>query len=363
MTASIVVTRQGALGDLLLNRPQAMNSLSLEMIRTLTQALSAWQNDAGVHAVVIRSSLPKAFCAGGDIHFFHQVAHGGLRGGSALLEDFFTEEYALNHLIHHYPKPYIALMDGIVMGGGMGITQSSAAGRIRIVTERTRMAMPEVNIGLFPDVGGGYFLSRLAGELGTYLALSGKIIEAADALYAGLADVFVPRKELPNLLAMLESVSDHQYRQAIDAFAAPFAAQVDAAGSMLAQQHALIDHHFSHNDVPAIVASLREDGDDFCSKTLNAMQARSPLMMCVALEQIRRAKTMSIAEVLRMERAMVRRCFEHGEVVEGIRALVIDKDLTPQWRPASLQDVTPEMIAPFFASAWPGYAHPLRELH
>lgn len=374
MTSHIVVSRQGAIGDLVLNRPQAMNSLSLEMVRTLTQTLNAWQNDADVHAVVIRSSLPKAFCAGGDIHFFHQVAHGGLRGGSALLEDFFTEEYALNHLIHHYPKPYIALMDGIVMGGGMGITQSSAAGRIRIVTERTRMAMPEVNIGLFPDVGAGYFLSRLPGEIGTYLALSGEIINAADALYAGLADVFVPRKELPNLFALLESVSDHRYRQTVNTFAAPFAAQIDPANSALAQQHQLINQHFVHHDVHAIVASLvassvtssvtslSKDDDAFTSKTLAAMRTRSPLMMCVALEQLRRSAKMSMAGGLRMERTMVRRCFEHGEVVEGIRALVIDKDLRPQWRPSSLHEVTPEMIAPFFESTWPDYAHPLRDL-
>lgn len=362
MSTTVVITQQGALGDLLLNRPQAMNSLSLEMIRTLAQALTAWQADPDVHAVVIRSSLPKAFCAGGDIHFFYQVAHDGLQGGSALLEDFFTEEYALNHLIHHYQKPYIALMDGIVMGGGMGITQSSAAGRIRIVTERTRMAMPEVNIGLFPDVGGGYFLSRLPGQIGTYLALSGEIIGAADALYAGLADVFVPRKELSALLSMLGSLTNQQYRQAIDAFAAPFATQINSEQSVLAQQRALIDRHFAYDDVGSIIASLKEDQDPFASKTLAAMQTRSPLMMCVALEQIRRSAKMTIADGLRMERTMVRRCFEHGEVVEGIRALVINKDLKPQWRPSTLQEVTPEMIALFFEPAWPVYAHPLREL-
>jgi enoyl-CoA hydratase/carnithine racemase len=328
------------------------------MIRTLTQALSAWQDDPAVHAAIIRSSSPKAFCAGGDIQFFHEVAHAGLTGGSALLDDFFTEEYALNHLIHHYPKPYIAVMDGIVMGGGMGITQSSAAARIRIVTERTRMAMPEVNIGLFPDVGGGYFLSRLPGEIGTYLGLSGEIVGAADALYADLADVFVPRKELPALLSLLESVTDGQYRQAVDAFAA----QIDPANSVLAKQRGLIDRHFSHGTVAAIVQSLEQDDDPFAKKTLENLLKRSPLMVCVALEQIRRSATMELADCLRLERTMVRRCFEHGEVVEGIRALAIDKDHAPQWRPPSLGAVTPEMIAPFFESAWPAWAHPLREL-
>lgn len=362
MPEHLIVARKNSLGDLLLDRPAAMNALSLAMIRTLTQALSTWRNDPDVHAAVIRSSSPKAFCAGGDIQFFHEVACAGLTGGSALLEDFFTEEYALNHLIHHYPKPYIAIMDGIVMGGGMGITQSSATARIRVVTERTRMAMPEVNIGLFPDVGGGYFLSRLPGEIGTYLGLTGEIVGTADALYAGLADVFVPRKELPALLSLLESVKNGEYRQAIDAYAAPFAGQIDPANSVLAKQRGLIDKHFSHDTVAAIVKSLEQDDDPFARKTLENMLKRSPLMVCVALEQIRRSATMELADCLRLERTMVRRCFEHGEVVEGIRALAIDKDHAPQWHPASLEEVTDEMVARFFEPAWPDDAHPLRTL-
>lgn len=362
MSNHVLAAHAKNLACLTLNRPEAMNSLTLSMVRTLTQALTAWQTDADVQAVLIRSNLPKAFCAGGDIHFFHEVAHGGLTGGSALLEDFFTEEYALNHLIHHYPKPYIALMDGIVMGGGMGITQSSSAQSVRIVTERTRMAMPEVNIGLFPDVGGGYFLSRLPGEIGAYLGLTGEIIGVADALYAGLADVFVPRAGLPALSSLLESVRDNRYRQAIDDFAAPFVAQVAPEHSLLAKQRALIDRHFAHANVADIAASLAQDKDPFAIKTLDALLQRSPLMVCVSLEQIRRSATMELADCLRLERTMVRRCFEHGEVVEGIRALVIDKDHAPQWRPPSLAEVSPKMIAPFFESAWPGYAHPLRDL-
>jgi len=362
MSADIRITLENGLGSLILNRPQAMNALSLGMVRTLAQTLMTWRTNPDVRAVLIRSDLPKAFCAGGDIHFFHEVGCGGLTGGSALLEDFFTEEYSLNHLIHHYPKPYIAILDGIVMGGGMGISQSSAAQSIRIVTERTRMAMPEVNIGLFPDVGGGYFLSRLPGELGTYLGLTGEIVGAEDTLYANLADVFVPRAELSALMTLLESIGDQQYRQAIEAFAAPFAAQINPANSLLAKQRHLIDHHFSHDNVAAITSSLAQDDDPFAQKTLGTLLKRSPLMVCVSLEQIRRSAKMELADCLRLERTMVRRCFEHGETVEGIRALVIDKDNAPRWRPASLQEVTPEMIAPFFTSAWPDYAHPLRDL-
>ncbi|MDO9421634.1 MAG: enoyl-CoA hydratase/isomerase family protein [Herminiimonas sp.] len=360
MQTHIHTSTKNGLGCVILDRPAALNSLSLEMIRALAQTLSSWREAPDVNAILILSTLPKAFCAGGDIHFFHEVAKAGLTGGSALLEDFFTEEYALNHLIHHYPKPYIAILDGIVMGGGMGISQSSES--IRIVTERTRMAMPEVNIGLFPDVGGGYFLSRLPGELGTYLGLTGEIIGTDDTLYANLADIFVPRAKLPALITLIESVDDHQYREAIEAFAAPFAAQINPANSMLAKQRHLIDHHFSHDNVAAITSSLAQDDDPFAQKTLATILKRSPLMVCVSLEQIRRSAKMELADCLRLERTMVRRCFEHGETVEGIRALVIDKDNAPQWRPASLQEVTPKMIAPFFTPAWPDYAHPLRDL-
>jgi len=362
MSSDVLISQDNHLARLTLNRPDAMNSLSLDMVRTLATQLQNWQHDDNVHAVLIDSSTPKAFCAGGDIHFFHEVARAGLSGGSALLEDFFTEEYALNHLIHHYKKPYLAILDGIVMGGGMGITQSSAPDCIRIITERTRMAMPEVKIGLFPDVGGGYFLSRLPGEIGTYLGLTGEIITAADALYTGFAHIFIPRKNLPELLAALSAVNNQNYKTTITTFAAAFASQINPEESMLAKHRASIDRHFCHDKVIDIIASLKGDSEIFAQKTLESMLQRSPLMVAVTLEQIRRARDMTVAECLRMERTMVRRCFEDGEVVEGIRALAINKDQQPCWKPSSFDQVTPEMIAPFFTSAWPAYAHPLRTL-
>lgn len=362
MTEHVHISIENRIGCITLDRPKALNSLSLEMIRTITQALLAWRTDSGIRAALIRSSSEKAFCAGGDIRFFYDVGTATSRGGSALLEDFFTEEYALNHLIHHYPKPYIALMDGVVMGGGMGVAQAGPASRLRIVTERTKMAMPEVNIGLFPDVGGGYFLSHSAGQLGTYLGVSGEIIAAADALYAGLADVFIPSPQLPQLIARLLADDGTDVRALVRDFAADFGAAIAPDTSMLANNRATIDRHFAADTVPAIVASLAQDGSPFAQKTLAAMQKRSPLMMCVTLEQIRRGATLSMADCLRMERTMVRHCFEHGEVIEGVRALVVDKDNAPQWRPATLATVTPEMIAGFFAPVWPAYAHPLKNL-
>lgn len=356
-------------GTIVLDRPKALNSLSLDMVRTLAATLQAWSDDPSVAAVFIRSSSEKAFCAGGDIRFFYDVGRAGLQGGSALLEDFFTEEYALNHLIHHYPKPYIALMDGVVMGGGMGISQAGPAQRLRIVTDGTKMAMPEVNIGLFPDVGGSYFLSRLEGGLGLYLGLTGLTINAADALYADLADIYVPRAQTAAMLALLSDTPGHVLAAALRAFAAPLR---DGAGeSTLAAQRGVIARHFgaggvaadgAAGSVGAIMASLATDESSFAQKALAAMQSRSPLLMSVTLELLRRGAQMDLADCLRMERALVRRNFTHGEVLEGVRALVVDKDNAPRWSPATVEEVTAEMVAEFFAPVWPAAAHPLRHL-
>lgn len=362
MSEFVRTSIQNHIGFITLDRPKALNSLSLDMVRAITSTLLQWKDDADVRAVFIHSSSEKAFCAGGDIRFFYDVGTATPQGDSALLEDFFTEEYALNHLIHFYPKPYIALMNGVVMGGGMGIAQAGADCRLRIVTERTKMAMPEVNIGLFPDVGGGYFLSRTPGQIGTYLGLTGEIIAAADALYAGLADVYLPTAEIPALMDLLLSTEAADIRRAIRDFAAPFAAQAEAANCKLAEQRNKIDALFKGNSVAAIAAALNADSDAFAQQTLAVMEKRSPLLMCVTLEQLRRGATMSVADCLRMERTMVRHCFRHGEVLEGVRALVVDKDNMPQWNPAHLSEVAPELVNRFFVQVWPEYAHPLRYL-
>jgi enoyl-CoA hydratase/carnithine racemase len=362
MTEHIQIETRNNIGFLILDRPKALNSLSLAMVRTLTNALLKWREAPDVKAVVIKSTNEKAFCAGGDIRFFFDAGKNTPQKGSALLEDFFTEEYALNHLIHFYPKPYIALMDGIVMGGGMGVAQSGSANRMRIVTERTKMAMPEVNIGLFPDVGGGYFLSRAPGQLGTYLGVTGETVAAADALYADLADVFIPSGALAALTDMLQTTDAADLAGAVREFAAPFESQSDPATSMLARQRAAIDRCFAHGEVDAIISSLAREDSEFAQRTLAVMKKRSPLMMWVTLEQLRRSARMTVAECLRMERNMVRRCFEHGEVLEGVRALVIDKDNAPRWNPPSLDQVTSQMVNSFFDAPWPAHAHPLRDL-
>ena len=347
-------------GIITLDRPKALNSLSLGMVRDLAEALEDWRDDAAIDAVVIASSSEKALCAGGDIRFFHEVGNATPMGGSALLEDFFTEEYALNHLIHHYPKPYVSLMEGVVMGGGMGIAQGGPDCGIRIVTEGTKMAMPEVNIGLFPDVGGSHFLSHAPGQLGNYLGLTGLTIGAADALYVGLADLFVPQAQMAALKELIETTPGGELRAAIEGFAAQFKGQ--AGVSTLEANRAGIDKHFGAGSVAAVMASLETDDGALFQKALGAMRQRSPLMMCVTHELLVRGATLDVADCLRMERTLVRHNFEHGEVLEGVRALVIDKDNAPKWNPAGLEDVTQEMVEMFFAPVWPDRAHPLRHL-
>ena len=358
-TALVLTEVRGRIGCITLNRARALNALSLEMVRDIMAALLQWQNDPAVLAVALRGSNKEgvfgALCAGGDIRFLHQAGSTG----NPQLEDFFTEEYALNHLIHHYPKPYIAFMDGIVMGGGMGISQGASA---RIVTERTKMAMPETAIGLFPDVGGGYFLSRCPGRAGEWLGLTGDAIGAGDAIALKLADGFVPSAELPALwdaLAAQEFADSAAVQHWIDA-------RLGAAEAHVAGRQAEIDRFFALPTVTAIVTALEADGGDWAQATAATLRKRSPLMLHVVLEQVRRARGMGLAEDLRMERDMVRHCFYlrpgQSETVEGIRALAVDKDHAPRWNPARIEDVQDGQWQAFFASPWPAHAHPLAAL-
>jgi len=363
----VVAERQGSAGLITLNRPKALNALSLQMVRDLLGILRAWRDDPEIKVVAIRGtnkigrpgtpdSLFGGFCAGGDIRFFHQaaLAHDGA------LEDFFTEEYTLNHLIHTYPKPYIAFMDGVVMGGGMGISQGA---RVRIVTERTKMAMPETNIGLFPDVGGGYFLSRCPGRVGEYLALTGEIIGADDAIGYGLADFKLEAAALPAVWAELGATPFGSAAEVDQWIASKFIA--DSAPPACETRQ--IDTYFSLLRVKHIVDALEASDDRWARKTAATLRKRSPLMLHVVLEQIRKARGMSLADDLRMERDMVYQCFHlraglESETVEGIRALAIDKDYQPQWKPDRIEAVKPGMADAFFASPWSAETHPLRHL-
>ena len=357
---------QGQVGLITLNRAKALNALSLDMVRSITKVLSAWQHDPRVQAVAMRGMGKEgafgAFCAGGDIRFFHQAA----LAGDPRLEDFFTEEDRLNHLIHHYPKPCMVFMDGVVMGGGMGLAQGA---KLRIATERTKMAMPETMIGLFPDVGGGYFLSRCQGALGEYLGLTGQMINGAEAVFAGLADVLCESSQLNALWTQLPALDWTQPVEALKNFTSPFAqATQTAQDAKPVWWSSDVNHAFEAADLQSITKSLQATGH---TQALEALHKRSPLMLAVTLEQIRKARHMNLSDELRMERDMVRHSFHpqhlnrtpsQSDTVEGIRALAVDKDHAPRWSPAHIEEVIPEMVTPFFTSPWPAAAHPLRDL-
>lgn len=363
--SEVVTEVRGEAGLITLDRPKALNALSLGMIRALAAALLAWRDDPAVKLVALRGMGREgpfgAFCAGGDIRFFHQA----VLAGDPALEDFFTEEYALNHLIHVYPKPFVVFMDGIVMGGGMGISGHGAANALRIATDRTKMAMPETNIGLFPDVGGGWFLGHLCPPgVGEYLGLTGNLIGGNDARVAGLADGVLPSGELAGVWEQLAAKGLACVQELRGRFQA---SPPDPAAGELAGRADDIARLFSLPTVREIVAALEADGSAWAKDVAAVLRKRSPLMLHVSLRLIRQARGMSLADELRLERDLVRHAFHHrpgtaSETMEGIRALVIDKDQAPRWNPPRIEDVTPAMVDAFFASPWPPHAHPLLHL-
>lgn len=342
-----------------LNRPEALNALSFEMIAALRRVLQACAKDDGIKAIVLQGAGDKAFCAGGDIRALYQ----SFRDSAKLHHDFFVTEYSLDYLLHTYPKPYVALIDGITMGGGMGLAQGST---LRVVGERTRIAMPEVGIGLFPDVGASYFLSRLPGSLGSYLALTGVQVRGVDAVYARLADVFLPPEGISALPADFAAIgwTDDSMLDVRTVVLAR-AAQGLPAPSLSVLRPA-IDAHFAHSAVPDILKSLeaesRPEYADWAQQTAKLMRTRSPTMLSVALRQLQRGRSMDLADCFRMELGMVEQCFEQGDFIEGIRALLIDKDNSPRWTPMQLGEVTEASVEAFFRERWRARNHPLSDL-
>lgn len=325
-------------GVLTLDRPAVLNALDLATVRALTRQLGAWADDSAIRMVLLRGSGERAFCAGGDVRSLYQLQ----RQGSPELGRFFDEEYALDCLIHRYPKPTIALMDGVVMGGGMGLAQGCTH---RLVTERTRMAMPETAIGLFPDVGGSYFLSRLPPALGAWIGVVGDTLSGADAVLSGLADHLLPSAFLADLAAVIA---------AVDANVWPIAPTHTTLPSLLTPPvQAAIERHFGQPGVAQILASLAAETDPavraWVERTLGLLEKRSPLMLLVTFEQLQRGRRLGLEDCFRMERTMMAHCFAHGDTMEGIRALLVDKDRAPRWRHGSVGEVRPEEVAAFFA--------------
>ncbi|WP_329139535.1 enoyl-CoA hydratase/isomerase family protein [Streptomyces sp. NBC_01476] len=312
--------REGA-GVIELDRPAALNALDLTMVRLITRALEEWRDDPAVRSVLIRSTSPKAFCAGGDIRAMRDA---GVRGDDAAVLEYFSAEYALNALIARYPKPYTALIDGYAMGGGLGI---SVHGSARVVTERAVLAMPETAIGFFPDIGAGYFLPRLPGAVGWYLGLTGLRIDGAAAVECGLATHYVPAAELPAL------------EEALLAGEEPAAALARSAGvpprSELAGHRAAIERCFTAPDLDSLRARLAAEDEDreWADETLAVLRRASPMSLAITFDLLRAGAGSSLEECLARELALARRTAHAPDFHEGVRAALIDKDRDPAWSP------------------------------
>lgn len=333
----ILFDRRGHIAIVTLNRPKALNALTHGMCVALKTRLDEWAMDADVHAVVIRGAGEKAFCAGGDIRKLYEEG----RAGSDYPARFYGDEYRLNAAIYHFPKPYIALIDGFVMGGGVGV---SVHGSHRIVGENVKFAMPETGIGLFPDVGGSYFLPRLPHRLGMYLGLTGARFGADDCLYAGLADAIVPAERFDELIDVL-AANPLQSGHAVSAIIASFARE--GAKAPISNYANVIEDCFSLGSVEEIIDALQA-GNDWAQKQAEIILSKSPTSLKLTFRQIREGAGLDFDDCMRMEWRMVCHVVEGHDFYEGTRAVVIDRDNAPQWRPASLAEVDVAEIERYF---------------
>ncbi|WP_306321925.1 MULTISPECIES: enoyl-CoA hydratase/isomerase family protein [unclassified Streptomyces] len=341
--APVLTPVEGRAAHLTLNRPRALNSLTHTMLRSVASALDTWEHDPAVETVVLDGAGERGLCAGADIRLFHDDARSGDHHASRA---FLRDEYRLNSRIAHYPKPYVAVMDGIVMGGGVGL---SAHGGIRVVTERSKVAMPEVGIGLVPDVGGTYLFSRAPGRLGTHLALTGATIGAADAVLCGLADHYVPSRALPQLLREL---AESDPREAV----ARHAEQPPRESGTLVEQRDWIDACYAAATVEEIVERLLATGEIAAKETADTILSRSPMAVKATLESLRRAARLdTLEQALDQEYRVICAALHTHDLPEGIRAQIIDKDRDPHWSPATLPEVTAADVERYFAPLGEGH--------
>jgi len=336
MSSDVLFDVTSGIGFITLNRPQARNALTTEMVLAISEHLAEWEARDDVRAVLIRGAGDHGLCAGGDV----RRMHAGAVAGDDTTAEFFRAEYRMNARIHQFAKPYIAIMDGLVMGGGIGV---SAHGSIRLVTERSVLAMPEVTIGICPDVGATWLLAQAPGELGTYLAMTGVSFGPGDAIHLGLADLLLP---VANLAAFESRIQDEPLDTVLRELT------VAAPESPLALQQGWIDACFRHDSVDAILRALEASSVAQARETAALIRTKSPLAVHVALAAVRRARQVeSVEEVLEMEFGISCALMYGGDGVEGVRALIIDKDRTPRWNPPSFDAVTQEQVAAVFAES------------
>jgi enoyl-CoA hydratase len=336
-TDEVLIRREGRAGRITLNRPKAINALTYPMVAPIEAALTAWQGDPDIELVLLDGTGDRGLCAGGDVRsLYDSRTHG-----SGLARAFWRDEYRVNALISRYPKPYVALQDGIVMGGGIGL---SSHGSHRIVTERSRLAMPETGIGLIPDVGGTWLLANAPGETGVYLGLTGEAMPPADAIYARFSDALIPSAKLPALIERLVDPQGGPYGEAIRALAE------DPGPSELQRRRSAIDAAFAAADVETIHLNLGGLAEAWAAGARTSLVQKSPKALKLTLAAIRHARTLpSLEDALRVEYRLTVRLFEDGEFPEGIRALLIDKDRSPKWSPPQLGGVGPDLPTRYLA--------------
>jgi len=336
MTDELLTRVAGSAGYLTLNRPRAIHALTLEMCHAMSAELSAWKGDAAVEAVIVDHSEGRGFCSGGDINLLRQSA---LTDGGASGRAFFHDEYQLNHQMFTYPKPIVAFMDGITMGGGVGISQPA---RYRVATQNTRFAMPETGIGLFPDVGGGWYLSRLDGRIGRFLALTGARIDGAECLWAGLATHYLPHEALAEAKSRIEA--GHEPGGVLSSLA------VTPPEAKIADYASQIRKHFASDRLEDIVASLESDDSEWAAKELATLRTKSPQTLKVALRQLAEAEALTdFADNMALEYRIASRVLTLPDFAEGVRAVIVDKDNAPKWDPATPEAMTDDMLDAIFA--------------
>ncbi len=336
MTQDIIIRVEGKAGRITLNRPDSLNALTYQMVLDIEQALLKWREDDGVHLVMIDAVGEKAFCAGGDVQKLYDT---GVAGDYHYMRKFWADEYRLNAMIANYPKPYVAFMDGIVMGGGVGV---SAHGSHRIVTERTMLAMPECAIGLVPDVGGSFLLAKAPGNVGEYMGMTGARLNGADAIYAGFGDSLVEIEELEALKAALISKGD------VGVIGEHTQASNDSA---LEENRSLIDSYFAADSAIEIVEKLEASSSEWAVKQAKLIRRACPLSVACSLQMTRQARSFeSVEQALENEYRFTYRSMIEGDVLEGVRALIVDKDRNPQWKVKRLEEVTDEMVSSMLTS-------------
>lgn len=345
MSEILFSTNNNGVATITLDRPKALNSLTTNMVTSMREKLAEWKEDDNVKVVVMKSSSERAFCAGGDIITLHAAKESDEAMQAA--EEFFVEEYETDQFIYEFPKPIVAVLDGVVMGGGVGIAYGASH---RIVTEKTKWAMPEMNIAFFPDVGAAYFLNKAPGEVGKYLALTAQTIGAADVLYANAADVFCTTENLPNLVEAIENENwlEGETEEKLNQILDQYKEEAPADGKLEASQ-ASIDQHFAgHDTVEAIIESLEAEDSEFATKTKETILSKSPVSTKVTLKQLNDGKNKSLEDCLAVDLVLAKNFIRHDDFFEGVRSVLIDRDQNPQYKYTTLDEVSQSLVDSFF---------------